>query len=154
MPELTIQHLSGHRQHRLARLILGHIVMGYMWQDGEEGAVKVLPRNLAVPYYNVSEVLGMPPILVHADLVLANWRCKNPQGNLTTIVSLPGGESLQGFVLVTLMVEVAAIPGVKAVSQAINSLLSQDDQMLLQALKDINEAISSMSDALKLMYGK
>ncbi|KAE8619056.1 hypothetical protein XENTR_v10009583 [Xenopus tropicalis] len=157
MPELTIQHLSGYREQRLARLILGHIVMGYVWQDGEQGAIKALPRCLAVPYFNLSEVLGMPPILVHADLVLANWRRKNPQGpltieNLTTIVSLPGGDSLQGFALVTLMVEVAAIPGVRAVCQAVNSLVSQDEPRLLQALKDLTESINRMSDALKLMH--
>lgn len=33
--------------------------------------------------------------------------------NLDTIVSLPGGESLRGFVLVTVLVEKAAVPGMK-----------------------------------------
>uniref|UniRef100_A0A672UFM3 Indoleamine 2,3-dioxygenase 2 n=1 Tax=Strigops habroptila TaxID=2489341 RepID=A0A672UFM3_STRHB len=76
-------------------------------------AVQVLPRNLAVPFWEVSQALGLPPILSHADFVLANWRRKNPNGNLDTIISLPGGESLRGFILVTLLVEKAAVPGFK-----------------------------------------
>ncbi|KAM4749087.1 indoleamine 2,3-dioxygenase 2 [Rhinophrynus dorsalis] len=160
MPELSIQHLAGHRAQRLARLILSHIVMGYVWQDGDQGAVKVLPRTLAVPYHQLSQVLGMPPILVHADLVLANWRQKDPEGshsvplpgrNMTTIVSLPGGDSLQGFVLVTLLVELAAVPGVKAVSQVVSALLCEDEQTLLQALGDLVQSINKMNEALKLM---
>uniref|UniRef100_A0A663MJK5 Indoleamine 2,3-dioxygenase 2 n=1 Tax=Athene cunicularia TaxID=194338 RepID=A0A663MJK5_ATHCN len=87
--------------------------MGYLWQEGEEGTVKVLPQNLAVPFWEVSQALGLPPILCHADFVLANWRRKDPDGNLDTIISLPGAESLRGFILVTLLVEKAAVPGIK-----------------------------------------
>ena len=43
-------------------------------------ALQVLPRNLAVPFWEVSQALGLPPILSHADFVLANWRRKNTSG--------------------------------------------------------------------------
>lgn len=36
--------------------------------------------------------------------------------NLDTIFSFPGGESLRGFVLVTVLVEKAAVPGIKVSS--------------------------------------
>ncbi|XP_018418761.1 PREDICTED: indoleamine 2,3-dioxygenase 2 [Nanorana parkeri] len=157
MPELGTQQLKGHRQQRLARTILSHIVMGYVWQNGESGGVKVLPRALAVPYHQLSHALGLPLIIVHADFVLANWKKKDPLGpltieNLSTIVSLPGGDSLQGFVLVTLLVEAAAIPAVKAVIQAVKSLESDDKQRLLIALQDLERSINQMSEALHLMY--
>uniref|UniRef100_A0A8B9S586 I23O2 dioxygenase n=1 Tax=Apteryx owenii TaxID=8824 RepID=A0A8B9S586_APTOW len=97
----------------LAHLVLSFLTMGYLWQEGEEGAVKVLPRNLAVPFWEVSQRLGLPPILSHADFVLANWKRKTPGRNLDPIISLPGGESLRGFILVTLLVEKAAVPGIK-----------------------------------------
>ncbi|KAM4678124.1 indoleamine 2,3-dioxygenase 2 [Discoglossus pictus] len=156
LPELNVYHLSGHREQRLARLTLSHIVMGYVWQEGMEGAVKVLPRCLAIPYHQLSEILGLPMIMVHADLVLANWRKKDPLGpltieNLTPVVCLPGEESLNGFVLVTLLVEKAAIPGIKAVSQAVSALLHEDEQTLIQALSDLTPSINEMSEALQLM---
>ncbi|XP_066446115.1 indoleamine 2,3-dioxygenase 2 [Eleutherodactylus coqui] len=158
MPELDIQHLKGHRQLRLARLILSHIVMGYMWQNGETGGLKVLPRNLAVPYHQVSQVLGLPLIIVHADLVLANWKRKDPTGpltieNLSTIVSFPGGDSLQGFVLVTLLVELAAIPAVRAIIRTVRAIKEDDRQTLLPTLQDLEQSITKMSAALQLMYG-
>lgn len=36
--------------------------------------------------------------------------------NLDIIVSFPGGESLRGFILVTVLVEKAAVPGIKVFS--------------------------------------
>uniref|UniRef100_A0A8C3UUL2 I23O2 dioxygenase n=1 Tax=Catharus ustulatus TaxID=91951 RepID=A0A8C3UUL2_CATUS len=119
MPQLSTQHLQGREELHLAHLVLSFITMGYVWQEGEEAdAAPVLPRNLAVPYWEVSQALGLPPILSHADFVLANWRRKDPNGpleieNLDTIITLPGGESLRGFILVTLLVEKAAVPGIK-----------------------------------------
>lgn len=44
---------------------------------------QVLPRNLAVPYCELSEKLGLPPILSYADCVLANWKKKDPNGYVT-----------------------------------------------------------------------
>uniref|UniRef100_A0A7M4DX68 Indoleamine 2,3-dioxygenase 2 n=1 Tax=Crocodylus porosus TaxID=8502 RepID=A0A7M4DX68_CROPO len=112
-PQLSAAQLHGHRDLRLAHLVLGFITAGYVWQDGEEGPAKVLPQNLAVPFWEVSRRLGLPPILLHADLVLANWRQRDRAGNLDPIVWLPGGESLRGFVLVTMLVEKAAVPGLQ-----------------------------------------
>lgn len=40
----------------------------------------MLPRTLAVPFWEVSQRLGLPPILTHADAVLSNWRKKDPEG--------------------------------------------------------------------------
>ncbi|CAJ0958921.1 unnamed protein product, partial [Ranitomeya imitator] len=112
----------------------------------------VLPRNLAVPYHQVSQTLGLPLIMVHADFVLANWKRKDPAGNLSTIVSVPGGDSLQGFVLVTLLVEVAAIPAVKSIIRTVRAVQEEDSKTLLPALQDLQQSIMKMSAALQLMY--
>ncbi|KAM9165623.1 indoleamine 2,3-dioxygenase 1-like [Pangshura tecta] len=80
MPLLSTQYLRGHRQLRLARLALGFITMGYVWQGGGRQTAKILPRALAVPYCTISELLDLPPILVYADCVLANWKKRDPCG--------------------------------------------------------------------------
>ncbi|NXT68980.1 I23O2 dioxygenase, partial [Chaetops frenatus] len=152
MPQLSTQHLRGHEELHLAHLVLSFITMGYVWQEGEEGTVQVLPRNLAVPYWEVSQILGLPPILSHADFVLVNWRRKDPSGNLDTIVALPGGESLRGFILVTLLVEKAAVPGIKAVIQALGAILQGDEETLHRALEELAGAIEAMSEALRRMH--
>ncbi|KAJ7423346.1 Indoleamine 2,3-dioxygenase 2 [Willisornis vidua] len=152
MPQLSTQHLRGHEELHLAHLVLSFITMGYVWQEGEEGTVQVLPRNLAVPYWEVSEALGLPPILSHADFVLANWRRKDPKGNLDTIIKLPGGESLRGFILVTLLVEKAAVPGIKAITRALGAILQHDEETLHSALEELAGAIEAMGEALRRMH--
>nr|XP_033805918.1 indoleamine 2,3-dioxygenase 2-like [Geotrypetes seraphini] len=157
MPDLKVQYLNGHRELRLAHLALSFITMGYVWQEGEHSTVKVLPHNLAVPYYEISKTLGLPPILIHADLVLANWEKRNPNGpleieNLDPIVSLPGGESLRGFILVTFLVELAAVPGIKAIVQTVDALLQHNSTLLLHALEDLAKSIEKMTEALKQMH--
>ncbi|NXO01503.1 I23O2 dioxygenase, partial [Rhinopomastus cyanomelas] len=156
MPQLNPRQLRGREELHLAHLVLSFIAMGYVWQEGEEGTVKILPRNLAVPFWEVSQSLGLPPILSHADFVLSNWRKKDPNGplemrNLDTIISLPGGESLRGFVLVTLLVEKAAVPGIQAVVQAVWAIQQQDEEALHRALHELAEAIMAMSRALRRM---
>ncbi|NXF11068.1 I23O2 dioxygenase, partial [Smithornis capensis] len=152
IPQLSARHLRGREELHLAHLVLGFITMGYVWQEGEEGTVQVLPRNLAVPFWEVSKALGLPPILSHADFVLANWRRKDPSGNLDPIITLPGGESLRGFILVTLLVEKAAVPGIKAIIWALHAILQRDEETLHRALEELAGAIEAMSKALRQMH--
>ncbi|XP_051896961.1 indoleamine 2,3-dioxygenase 1 [Pristis pectinata] len=148
--------LTGHKQLRLAHLALSFITMGYVWQEGEHNSTKVLPKNLAVPYCKVSEVLGLPPILVHADCVLANWKRKDPNRgmelrNLDTIFALPGGGSLKGFFLVTLQAELAAVQGIKAIATATEAVWKHEDDTIKSALQDVAESIRKMNHALRKM---
>ncbi|XP_077887379.1 indoleamine 2,3-dioxygenase 2 isoform X3 [Ictidomys tridecemlineatus] len=118
---------------------------------------KVLPRNLAIPFVEVSRNLGLPPILVHSDLVLANWMKRNPEGpmeisNLDTIILFPGGESLRGFILVTVLVENAAVPGIKALAQAMHAVLQPSQDALLEALQQLKLCIQDMTRTLGRMH--
>ncbi|XP_064203462.1 indoleamine 2,3-dioxygenase 1 isoform X1 [Anguilla rostrata] len=157
MPQLDPSFLQSHRELRLAHLALSIMTMGYVWQEGEKGTVKVLPRNLAVPFWEVSQRLGLPPILTHADGVLANWRKRDPEGpfdmeNLELLLTLPGGESFRGFFIVTLMVEKAAVPAVKAIPMVINGVRRGDASTVTRALEDIAQSMSSMTEAIKLLH--
>ncbi|XP_019369978.1 PREDICTED: indoleamine 2,3-dioxygenase 2 [Gavialis gangeticus] len=156
-PQLSAAQLHGHRDLRLAHLVLGFITAGYVWQDGEEGPAKVLPQNLAVPFWEVSRRLGLPPILLHADLVLANWRRRDRAGplelrNLDPIVWLPGGESLRGFVLVTMLVEKVAVPGLQAIAEAAPAIRQPNGETLLRALAQLATALGAMTEALMQMH--
>ncbi|XP_060038086.1 indoleamine 2,3-dioxygenase 2 isoform X2 [Erinaceus europaeus] len=152
MPLLNCQFLRDYPEQRLAHLVLSLITMGYIWQEGETKLDEVLPRNLALPLTEVSRSVGLPPILVHSDLVLANWTMKDPESNLDIIVSFPGGESLRGFVLVTVLVEKAAVPGIKALVQAVNAILKPNQDFLLQSLQQLRLCIKDMTRTLGQMH--
>ncbi|XP_006113319.2 indoleamine 2,3-dioxygenase 1 [Pelodiscus sinensis] len=157
MPLLSARHLRGHRQLRLAHLALGVITMGYVWQGGGRQPAKILPRVLAVPFCAVSARLGLPPILVYADCVLANWKKRDPRGplsigNLDTLFSFPGGDSSKGFFLVSLLVEVAATPGLQAIPTIVKAVLRQDLCSVHTALQDVALAICRMQEAFTLIH--
>lgn len=157
MPLLSCEFLHKHKELRLAHLTLSMMTMGYVWQEGENNTVEVLPKSLAVPYWEVSQRLGLPAILTHADAALANWRKKDPEGpfdmeNLEMLVSLPGGESVKGFFLVTTLVEMAAVPAVRNIPVVINGLRCGDTEAVAGALEVISQSIQDMQDALKLMH--
>ncbi|XP_059193173.1 indoleamine 2,3-dioxygenase 1 [Centropristis striata] len=157
MPLLSSQFLQKHRELRLAHLALSVMTMGYVWQEGENNTVEMLPQSLAVPYWEVSQRLGLPPILTHADAVLANWRKKDPEGpfdmkNLELLVTLPGGDSVRGFFMVTLLVELAAVPALRNIPTVINGVRSGDSEAVARALEDTSQSLQDMTDALKLMH--
>ncbi|XP_052459601.1 indoleamine 2,3-dioxygenase 2 [Carassius gibelio] len=157
MPLLETHLLRTHCELRLAHLALSMMTMGYVWQEGERETVKVLPRSLSVPLCEVSQRLGLPPILIHADTVLANWRKRDPDGpfsmeNLELLLTLPGGESVRGFFLVTLLVELAGVPGLKSILDVINGIHYNDVAMVTKALDVVSQAIDSMKQAFKLMH--
>ncbi|XP_070263495.1 indoleamine 2,3-dioxygenase 1 [Myotis yumanensis] len=145
LPMLSIDDLQGHRLQRLAHLALGYITMAYVWGQGDD-VRKVLPRNIAVPYCSLSEKLGLPPILVYADCVLANWKKKDPSGpmtyeNMDILFSFPGGDSGKGFFLISLLVEIEAASAIKVIPTIFKAVQNQDQDTLKKALSDITSCL-------------
>ncbi|XP_032806367.1 indoleamine 2,3-dioxygenase 2-like isoform X3 [Petromyzon marinus] len=158
MPELSIGLLQSHRQLRLAHLVLSFITSGVVWQEGDKAPTKVLPRSVAVPFCAVSKCLGLPPIIVHADGVLANWRRRDADGpmtieNLDTLVRLPGGANSRYFFLCTVMVEFAAVPGIIGLVKCVEAVRAADEATLKESLLEVAEAIHGMIKALSTMHG-
>ncbi|XP_047406211.1 indoleamine 2,3-dioxygenase 1 isoform X3 [Sciurus carolinensis] len=150
IPMLSIDDLQGHKSQRLAHLVLGYITMAYVWDRGDGDVRKVLPSNIAIPYCKLSEKLGLPPILVYADCVLANWKKKDPSGpmtyeNMDILFSFPGGDCSKGFFLVSLLVEIAASPAIKAIPIILSAMKRQDQDSLQKALLDV---VFSLKEAL------
>ncbi|XP_068388152.1 indoleamine 2,3-dioxygenase 1 [Eschrichtius robustus] len=142
----SIDGLQGHKSQRLAHLVLGYITMAYVWGEGDGDVRKVLPSNIAVPYCKVSEKLGLPPILVYADCVLANWKKKDPSGpmtyeNMDILFSFPGGDCGKGFFLVSLVVETAAASAIKVIPIIFNAIQREDPDTLQRALLDITSCL-------------
>ncbi|KAL4609290.1 indoleamine 2,3-dioxygenase 2-like [Arapaima gigas] len=155
MPLLSTQYLRSHREQRLAHLALSFITMGYVWQEGQGQPAKVLPQQLAVPYCAVSDALGLPPILVYADCVLANWKLKDPTKNLDTLFTFPGAETCKGFFLVSLLVEKAASTGMKVtygIVTAMNSLQTHSTDRLQEALVMVTQSLRRMKECFQLMH--
>uniref|UniRef100_A0A8C6CYE1 Indoleamine 2,3-dioxygenase 1 n=1 Tax=Moschus moschiferus TaxID=68415 RepID=A0A8C6CYE1_MOSMO len=154
---LSIDGLRGHRAQRLAHLVLGYITMAYVWGQGDGDIRKVLPSNIAVPYCKLSEKLGLPPILVYADCVLANWKKKDPSGpmtyeNMDILFSFPGGDCGKGFFLVSLLVEIAAASAIKVIPNIFNAVQREDSDTLHKALLDISSSLHKALEAFSHIH--
>ncbi|KAM9621687.1 indoleamine 2,3-dioxygenase 1 [Trichechus inunguis] len=157
LSQLSIDELRGHKLQRLAHLVLGYITMAYVWNRGDEDVRKVLPRNIAVPYCELSKKLGLPPILVYADCVLANWKKKDPNGPLTyenmeILFSFPGGDCGKGFFLVSLLVENAAASAIKEIPILFNAMQHQDQDALKKALGKITSCLCKAREVFKQIH--
>ncbi|XP_042639596.1 indoleamine 2,3-dioxygenase 1 [Orycteropus afer afer] len=157
LPQLSIDDLQGHKLQRLAHLVLGYITMAYVWYRGKEDVSKVLPSNIAVPYCKLSEKLGLPPILVYADCVLANWKKKDPNGpmiyeNMDILFSLPGGDCSKGFFLVSLLVEMAAASAIKEIPIIFNAIQHQDQVTFKKALGEITSCLNKAHEVFQQVH--
>ncbi|XP_028460045.1 indoleamine 2,3-dioxygenase 2-like [Perca flavescens] len=157
MPVLSPDLLIDHQELRLAHLVLGFISMGYVWQEGQYAPAQILPKALALPYCLISCKLGLPPILTYADSVLANWKLKDPTGdmeigNMDLIVSFPGGESCRGFFLVSLLVEMAASSGVTGALEVMYSMKTSDLSGIQKGLVKVTQSLKKMTETFKLMH--
>ncbi|KAM9670552.1 indoleamine 2,3-dioxygenase 1 [Dama dama] len=154
---LSIDGLRGHRAQRLGHLVLGYITMAYVWGQGDGDIRKVLPSNIAVPYCKLSEKLGLPPILLYADCVLANWKKKDPSGpmtyeNMDILFSFPGGDCGKGFFLVSLLVEIAAASAIKVIPIIFDAVKREDSDTLQRALLDVSSSLHKALDVFSQIH--
>ncbi len=72
LPEVDVERETlDEMQLRRAMLLYSYLTHAYVW--GEPTPTKVLPCNLAVPLYKISQKLGRPPVLSYASYALDNW---------------------------------------------------------------------------------
>ncbi|XP_046948112.1 indoleamine 2,3-dioxygenase 1 [Lynx rufus] len=152
-----IDDLKDHKSQRLAHLVLGYITMAYVWNQGGEDVCEVLPKNIAVPYCELSKKLDLPPILVYADCVLANWKKKDPNGpmtyeNMDILFSFPGGDCGKGFFLVSLLVEIAAASAIKVIPDLLNAVKCEDHNTLQRALRYIASCLKQAQEEFKQIH--
>lgn len=101
LPPLEVNRLEDDRQRQRAMLLLSILGHAYVW--GEASPARVLPRGIAVPWWQVAEKLGRPPIASHASIVLYNWRLLDKGGpldlnNLAGLQLFWGGWMKRGFI--------------------------------------------------------
>ncbi|XP_036604122.1 indoleamine 2,3-dioxygenase 1 [Trichosurus vulpecula] len=155
LPELDIGQLEGHKEQRLAHLALAVITMGYVWQD--RNVMQVLPRKIAVPFCEISRQLGLPPIMVYADCVLANWKKKDPLGpmtydNMDTLFAFPGGDCSKGFFLVSLLVEKAAASAIRVIPDIFEAIKSKNVESLKESLCTVASSVYEATEVFELVH--
>jgi indoleamine 2,3-dioxygenase len=154
LPELDVAALTDAAEAERGMLILSALTMSHVW--GAKEPDFTLPRNIAVPLMALSQWLGRPPIVMHATLVLNNWRRLDPArplalDNVDTQFTFTGSFDEKWFYLATLGVELAGAPAIVALTDAVTAAQSGGDDALADHLSSLHTAIKSMSAALMRM---
>jgi hypothetical protein len=65
-------------QKKFIHSVLSMTIQKYIWGTETSKVLDVIPKEIGLPFYEISNDLGLPPILCYADYVLYNWSYKDP----------------------------------------------------------------------------
>ncbi|XP_041365069.1 myoglobin-like [Gigantopelta aegis] len=146
MPVLDHSKLSSDGQLWRAHQIMAALTSGYLWQNGPRDVPKCIPRQIAVPWTEVSKRLGTRAGLSYVDLTLANWRLldtdKPPSmGNIEDIQRFPGGETWSSFIKCNILVEFAFAKAVEPLENVLRCFDEADEVGITTHLEELTAAL-------------
>jgi indoleamine 2,3-dioxygenase len=154
LPVLDASQLKSDDEKRRAMVLLSFIGHGYVWGDSD--TVREIPASLALPWFQVSEQLGRPPVLSYASYVLDNWRRIDTNGridlgNIALLQNFLGGIDEEWFVTVHVAIEASAGPALVALAEAQRAVSHDDFQELERQLGIISSGLEIMHEILLRM---
>lgn len=149
-----IESLTTAGEQQRAMLLLSMLASAFVWCC-KEPAVKI-PANISIPWQYVAEKTGRPMIVVHAAVVLNNWRrfdTDKPLSleNLDTLQTFLGGIDEKWFYLVTVMVEAAGAAALPALVEIRSAINTGDTAGMTQRLESVAAAVRNMQRMLERM---
>lgn len=141
-------------QLRRAMQMYSYLTHAYVW--GEATPVKVLPRNIAVPFYQTSQQLGRPPVLSYASYALDNWvRIHETEpiaiGNITIWQNFLGGLDEDWFILIHIEIEAKAAPALAMIPAILKGIAQGDTTTVIDALESIKTAWTEINSTMNRM---
>lgn len=162
--ELPERDFNGHtleteEEWRRAYVILCFIGQSYIWGEGQKRLVNKVPKKIAIPWWHVSEHLGVCPVGSYASTVLYNFHLRDPDGewdeeNLSATSSFTGTKDEDGFYESFLLVELAAVPALRAIGHVFEDMASQRDSSVQSCLQSIKQSLQGMRNVTKRMAEK
>ena len=154
LPLLDASQLRSDDERRRAMVLLSFIGHGYVW--GESDLIRETPVSLALPWFEVSEQLGRPPVLSYASYALDNWRRIDTNGridlgNIALLQNFLGGIDEEWFVTVHVAIEASAGPALVALTEAQRAVSHDDLQELERQLGIISSGLEIMHEILLRM---
>lgn len=157
LPQLSLERLASESERQRAMLLLSVMGHAYVW-GGAEPATR-LPAQIAVPWWQLAEKIGRPPVAAHQSMVLNNWQRLDKErplalDNVTTQVTFVGGMDESWFYLVTLQIELDGAPAVPALLRAQAAVVQERPDLLAEQLQIISDALTAMLNSLGRMVEK
>lgn len=139
-----------------AMMLLSFLGHGYVWGRWREMTPARIPSSIAIPWYQIAQKLGRPPILSYASYALHNWRRIDPTrpielGNVALLQNFLGGIDEEWFVAIHIAIEAVAPPALVAIGRAQEAVASDDPTVLETSLQTIRGSLDAMYQILLRM---
>lgn len=148
LPLLETKRLKNEQEMERAMLLLSFVAHAFL--NGDHQQRKLLPKNIAIPWAQISKILGRPTVLAHASAVLNNWRRLDQSkpvrlDNIALLQPYQGGMDEAWFFLVTAAIEKE---GAKIIN-AIVSLMNKKAEVFSMHLETIAVSLTEMTNLLQ-----
>ncbi len=135
-------------QRRVAMVHYSFMVQAYVW--GEPEPPKVLPKNLAVPIWQLGQSIGQQPLLPYSGYVLDNWGRIDADGpidlsNTYMIQQFLGGQDEAWFVLIHVAIEARAGEILAAIPALVDACRDEDIAAVEQGLSAMSQVWDDMN---------
>src|SRR5438309_8164372 len=154
LPPFPVEAISDSRERERAMVLLSYLGHAYVW--GGPRPQLILPARLAVPWHQVAESLGRPPVLSYSSYALHNFfrfdisreiEC----GNLGLIQNFLGGIDEEWFILIHVEIERKAAPAIAALEACLDAAEACDAEQLERLLAQVASSLHAILATLRRM---
>ena len=154
LPLLGVDQLTTIPDRERAMMVLSFLSHGYVW--GEANAAQILPKNLALPWYQLAQLLGRPPVLSYASYALWNWQRIDPNaevalGNIALLQNFFAGMDEEWFILVHVDIEQRAAAGLWEISYLLKAAYDGELGDLERSLKVLHKSLLAVNASMARM---
>jgi indoleamine 2,3-dioxygenase len=154
LPLFPIEAISDSPERERAMVLLSYLGHAYIW--GAARPTAVLPARIAVPWHQIAESLGRPPVLSYSSYALHNYvRFDSSReiecGNLALIQNFLGGIDEEWFVLIHVDIERKAAPAMAALHACLDAAKVCEGERLETLLLQVESSLRSMLATLRRM---
>ena len=154
LPPFPVEAINDCRERERAMVLLSYLGHAYVW--GGPRPELILPARLAVPWYQIAESLGRPPVLSYSSYALHNFFRFDASreiecGNLALIQNFLGGIDEEWFILIHVEIERKAAPAIAVLHDCLDAAEAGEHEQLEILLSQVKSSLSSMYAALRRM---
>ena len=160
MPLLQVHGLQTLQDQERGHLVLSMLAHAFIVGFPKTDALEcILPACIAVPWYQISQILGLKPVVTYASLELANFKLLDASlppnlDNLAILHTFTGSFDEAWFYLVPLAIEATGAPALQAIMDAQSDINTQNTDKLSIYLGIVRDKLGEMTALLKRMYEK
>lgn len=157
LPILSIEGLKTKAEQERAMLILAVFAHTFVAKCMEGVKQPYLPESIAIPFVQLSEKLGRPPIISHASMVLNNWRYKSEQAqifeakHLDTLIKFTNRTDEVWFFMLTAEIEKVGAKGIKLIIDTMEAAKEGSIEVLGEGLSQLTQLIQQLTSILNQM---